>query len=398
MKSMGYLAGLLILFMGMGLLVNVSGEVSYDHSYTDPSGDVVPNQNDNIDIILFSSERSGEDVLIKLKVVGDFSAIMITISLEVDGTDVTIAYTMGTITMVKGESMISPPPTISINGDTATFTIDGSDVEATSSFDLVEAGTYDMSSNLDAVETGYVPGDDDDTDDDDDEYNDDEMYAPDDEYENSNDPATETPTDSSISVDIKTFDFDWSKDGDVEEWSETMTGDTSGPVFTCAFTKVFYLKDGSTSGEDKVQIEWTTGPFNMPEMTVNEITMAMHFKGTGSGGADDWSEWEEYYYGKGEREDSGDMGSCVNIDEVDKVVIYVRAFSDEELNDWNQDSMDITSYYMGSTTDDDDDTTDDDTDDDDEEDGGDAACGEVLVAGIFILTAAVMIIVRKKEG
>lgn len=399
MKVTGYAIGILVVLMGLGLLVNVNAEVSYDHSYTDASGDVVPSQNDDIDLISFSSEKSGDEVLIELKVVGDFNAVSIAIEMEVDGTQTMISYQMGFVTMVKGSSMVTPPPTASLEGDTATFTINATNVEATTSFELIEAGTIDAGGNVDAVETENDPGDDDTDDDDDDpEYNDDEMYAPDEEYENSNDPATETPTDLSISVDIESFDFDYTKGDTHEEWSEEMAGTTSGSVFTCAFTKVFYLKDGSTSGECSVQIEWTTGPYNLPKMTMTNTEMQQYFKGMGDGGADDWSQWEEYYWGKAPVDESdGDRGSCVDMDEVDYVMIFVRAFSDEDFNNWNQDSMDITDYYKGATGDDDD-TDDDDTSGDgnetDEDEEDTPGFGMLIISASLV--AAVFMIRRRK--
>lgn len=400
MKVTGYAIGILVVLMGLGLLVNVNAEVSYDHSYTDASGDVVPSQNDDIDLISFSSEKSGDEVLIKLQVVGEFNAITITVVFAVDGLEYVMTYSTGIVVMVDDNSVsYMPAPTIAMDEDTATFTINKSDVEASTSFVLIEVNTLDNGFNSDQVETGSDPGDDDTDDDDDDpEYNDDEMYAPDEEYENSNDPATETPTDLSISVDIESFDFDYTKGDTHEEWSEEMAGTTSGSVFTCAFTKVFYLKDGSTSGECSVQIEWTTGPYNLPKMTMTNTEMQQYFKGMGDEGADDWSQWEEYYWGKAPVDESdGDRGSCVDMDEVDYVMIFVRAFSDEDFNNWNQDSMDITDYYKGAAGDDDD-TDDDDTSgdgnetDEDEEDS--PGFGMLIISASLI--AAIFMIRRRK--
>jgi len=129
--------------------------------------------------------------------------------------------------------------------------------------------------------------------------------------------------------------------------------------------------------------------------------MQRYFKGKGDGGADDWTKWGAYHFGKRPwDEDSDPPGvndTCIDVDEVDHVVVYVRAFSDGDFQNWNQDSRDITDDYFGEDGyTGDDDTGDDDTGDDDTDDDGEDTPG----FGILIISIAVIVsivIVRRRR-
>ena len=398
MRAPVYLMGFLLLLVGSVVLVSVDGEVNYSQTLTDETGDVEPNQNSGIDITSLSSRRSGEDLIIELTVAGDLDEYIINIYFEVDDVDYVLSDMIGIVNLVSDDSYYSQP-NLTIEGGVATFNL-GSDVEASQSFVLVNAETADASYNIDMIVEDNSGDDDEEP-----TYDDDEMYAPDDTYENTADPGTETPTDTSISVDIAEDDYDfyYGHDDTVEEWTEEFFGTTSGEVHTCAWSKVFYMKDGSTS-----EIYWETGPMNMPEMTVSGTTMGRYFKGTGTGGADDWSDWDCYQFAERPWDENNDPpaanDSCVNIEDVEQVKIYVRAFGDEDFQNWNQDSIDVTDEYLGSIDweygDDDigdDDTGDDDTsgnktDDDDSEDT--PGFGLIMLATAVII--AVVLVRRRK--
>jgi hypothetical protein len=59
--------------------------------------------------------------------------------------------------------------------------------------------------------------------------------------------------------------------------------------------------------------------------------------------------WEMYFYGEREMDPDDPAGlnsSCVDVEQVESVMIYVRVFSDEALSVWNQNSIDVTDDYL----------------------------------------------------
>lgn len=224
--------------------------------------------------------------------------------------------------------------------------------------------------------------------------NTDDMYTPDVEYKNSADPETENPTDSSISVNILDSAVSMDEEGDYEEFEESIDGTAAGEIVYGAIAKVFYMKDGSVW-----DVEWTMGPMNLPRFTSEGRTIEMYFKGTGDDGKDDWSEWGHHLYMKRPSVESGKIeidsnGTCVDFDEVEKVKVFVRVFSDEELTKWNQDSIDLTSEYLDPSGDGGDD---DDMEGEDESEEKTPGFGMALAVGsIFGITAVIVLMNRRK--
>ena len=373
-----------VVFLGSIMaLTGVSGEATI--SYTDPTGDVDAYQApqslvDNADITALDVDAASDPMVIEITVVGthdlEQSEVMYQyyIHFDHDGDgieDSQIWLTSFGNLFYVGESSDSFTGEISGDG-TSTLTVEVSweTLELSEQVDdvyleisMVQQPSYSVADEVN-LEFGGGGGTDDDTDDDttDDDDPWEDYYGPEENYENTNDPGSESPTDGSISVDIGSFEYEMEMGDPHEEWHQTMEGTTSGEVSCAAFSIVFYLKSGGTN-----DVTWFTGPFNMPEMTQGDVTQEMHFKGMGAGGKDDWSAWEMYMYGKRPSSDDNEIRTgetCVNISDVDKVVIYVRAFSDPSLAMWNQDSLDVTDDYMeasGGNGDDDDDGDDDDT-------------------------------------
>lgn len=158
------------------------------------------------------------------------------------------------------------------------------------------------------------------------------------------DPLKETPTDDSIGVEIEKIEYSLDT-GDNFELEQKTEGSTDGDVHHCSITYVTYYDDGSYETD-----EWTDGPDIQDRESLFGITFEYYFKGTGSGGKDDWSEWALYSYAKGpssfyddfidEDESGGGDGKKMT-----EVYVVVRAYSDSSETKWNQDSQELTELY-----------------------------------------------------
>jgi hypothetical protein len=384
------------------LLIPVDGADNFDH--TDPTGDVdnmgmSAEAVENVDVVGLSMETSGTTLIFEMTVDGlvtymgssDTYFYFIFLDQVGDGSEsATITVSMGSAMFISDYGMgggfnlpLSGNGTDTLRVELTSTSIDTADhpIQEIYGFaevsDLVSAWAEDYINE----DFGMVTGDDDDDPppDDDDDIPGGDYYAPDKEYDNDEDPKDETPTDSSLTIDIDSFDYWWEQSGDREEWEETMTGTGDTEVIYGAFAKVFYYKNGSHT-----DIEWLMGAYNLPRNTIQGATHESHFKGTGSGGKDDWTTWEMYFYGEREMDPNDPAGlnsSCVDVDEVESAVIYVRVFSDEDLIVWNQDSIDVTDDYLDpdiiNAGDDDDGGIP--GDDDDDDDGDDSPGFELLL-------------------
>ena len=170
------------------------------------------------------------------------------------------------------------------------------------------------------------------------------------EYETEGDPTTHAPTDESIGVSIGSYGAEFDDSGDKVEMEINVEGSTSGTVVRCAMTTVTYFKNGSYEVGG-----WDVGPYDNPEITSVGFTSESYFKGVDGEGNDDWSSWgyrlyfgilEELYDLYDRYSNMGmDPGYDMDVENVTSVVLVVRAFSDEEMTMWNQDTRDVTDEY-----------------------------------------------------
>jgi hypothetical protein len=169
----------------------------------------------------------------------------------------------------------------------------------------------------------------------------------DDDDSNLPDPLKESPTDDSIDVEIEFIEYTLDRGGDYFELEQKTDGTTSGDVHHCSITYLEYYDDGSFKVEG-----WMDGPEIQDRTSFLGITIEFHFKGTGSGGKDDWSEWALYSYTRapnsmyeefleeGSSGSSGDDGRTLT-----EAYVIVRAYSDAEESSWDQDSVELTDLY-----------------------------------------------------
>ena len=167
------------------------------------------------------------------------------------------------------------------------------------------------------------------------------------EYETEGDPTTHTPTDESIGVSINFYGAEFDDLGDKVEMEINVEGSASGTVVKCAMTTVTYFKNGSYEVGG-----WDVGPYDNPETTRVGVTSASYFKGIDGEGDDDWSSWGyKLYFGVLEelydlyRDQGIDLGDEMDVENVTEVVLVVRAFSDDDMTMWNQDTKEITDEY-----------------------------------------------------
>jgi hypothetical protein len=168
----------------------------------------------------------------------------------------------------------------------------------------------------------------------------------DDDDEEIPDPIKEIPTDTSISVSIDEIEYSLDKGESNFELEQKTKGTTSGEVHHCSITYVEYYDDGTYETD-----EWQVGPDIQERFSLFGMTIEYYFKGTGSGGKNDWSQWELYAYAKapnseydeyiGEDEGAGDGDERT----LTEAYVVVRAYSDASETKWNQESKELTDLY-----------------------------------------------------
>ena len=155
------------------------------------------------------------------------------------------------------------------------------------------------------------------------------------------DDLSSKPTDNSISVTIQDFDITYTTKDDTFEFDIFFNGKTTGDVYACYWIMVAYFDDGTNT-----YYNFWNGPRNQQDLEIYDNTFELTFYGTGPGGFTDWSTF------KGRQYATGDIGEQDDVvfeipknDEYDKYptdfVLYVRAFSDKDLTQWNQDSISL---------------------------------------------------------
>lgn len=285
--------------------------VSYEHTYSDPTGDVSPNSNSNIDITTVGSAESGANIVLTMVVAGtiDATTSSYTISVTVDGVSgYYFSYSYGYASGYDSNYNTIPVES-DASGNTLTFTVAKTDLDATTSFDIYYASTYDSASNFDWCYASTDGGDGD-------------------GGEETADPCTETPTDTSISV-AMSIDFDYQEGTTTVLLDWKMSGTTSG-VDHCSFCTVTQYANGT-----KEVSAWADGP--IPETTYGDMTIK--FVNT----SDSWQTWEFRFNGTVNKTEIGWKEG----EKPTKMIVYVRAYSDSAEEHWNQASKEVTFSSTG---------------------------------------------------
>ncbi len=363
-------------------------------SYADPAGDVEndgldPAIGSNVDILAISIDTSSDPIELTLTVSGsiDYSGegmiyvFMFFLDQVGDGSEstaVTVSLNTGTFSSDYG-SMFGFGLEISGNGtDTLTVSVPKNSIDAETHpvqdiYGMVEVtdyGTYGYAIDTINDDFGNIEPVDDDPDDDtdDDDWDDDDW-----DEDMIPDPLKETPTDTSISVDIENADISIDIGDEMFEVEQTIDGTTTGTVDHCSMTIVTYYKDGTYDADD-----WNIGPEDNPKESFMGITFENHFYGTGSEGQDDWLKWELYNYAKAPSEMLDDVleeSEELESGNITSIHIVIRAYSDESETMWNQDSSDVTDDFMKAIQ------------GDDGDDNGLPAPGVMFIIGTFVLIA-----------
>ena len=220
-----------------------------------------------------------------------------------------------------------------------------------------------------------------------DEPEDDSIYQP--FYESDEkDPTKATPTDSSISVDIKNFEITYTTTDDTFEFDLSFNGQTTGDVYVCYWTIVTYFDDGTNSYYDL----WN-GPTN-EGIDFMKNTFQSTFAGTGPAGERDWSSFEGRQYIKGNIEDQDEVPYEPDEYTIEKYPVdaklFVRAFSDSELTKWNQDSRSIFDDLYG--------TINYDSEDDEDDDNEGDITGILIIVALIVVALIVVVFIMRKKG
>ena len=189
------------------------------------------------------------------------------------------------------------------------------------------------------------------------------------------DPTAEEPTDKVIKVSISTAKWVVKDLGDdLVKYDISITGTTSGVKY-CELLMVPYY-NGVANAED----DWME-PFDWEDEAGQKDAMkdfgytAFWFKSTSG---DDWKTWEYKITGE---VNTSDIGGDDDIDdtEPDKVMVYVRAYSDTSGNNWNQASKEIKISTGG----------DSDKDDDKDESPGFEAVFTIIALAVVVMISRV---------
>ncbi len=200
--------------------------------------------------------------------------------------------------------------------------------------------------------------------------------------DSNNEPGSEKPTDESISVSIKNFDLDYSNKDNNVEFDMTFDGSTSGDVYACYYILVNYYEDDSAEHANV----WMS-PFKQSGLDLADYSFELTFIGTGPNGDDDWSTFRGRQYVNGPLNSSKIPFEIPEKDThkiLKDVRLYVRAFSDVDLTQWNQDSISIMNEMTGTVY------------EQTEEDDNGGIPGFELFAFVVALAVAIIILKKKK--
>jgi hypothetical protein len=297
------------LVVAMLMLLPLAGATNFEISIDDVQGDV---NNPDVDIVKAWTSVEGSYLVFHVKVAGKINeAYAYTFT----------AYTGG----VNKAGVIFQSGTAYYTGDSsggiAEYTIDGDTLSikvpygvfsswGDFSFSVItndNAGTIDY-----AFPSDFDGGNDTDTGD----------------NTTETDPAKETPTDTTISVKITNVEYKFEKVDNGQKWyvKILIEGTTSG-VDHVSLCYVIYYKDGTYD-----VTEWMKGPFEMqPGSFFGSEIIKFVFNSTEG----NWNKWKLELEAKYPVTEP-DYQWVEDEKEVDKVVIYARAFKDAAETKWNQ--------------------------------------------------------------
>jgi hypothetical protein len=155
------------------------------------------------------------------------------------------------------------------------------------------------------------------------------------------DPAKETPTDLQIEVKIEKAEFSFKEKDNKIDFNVYIRGTTSG-VKNVELALVGYYKDGTHDDVFWVEaFDWSDNAF-VKQMMENLGYTDMHFKAT----SENWKTWEYKFTGSVEiTNDTDDIKEMSdNSKEFSRMVVYARAYSDDDGNNWNQDSKQFEGF------------------------------------------------------
>ena len=143
----------------------------------------------------------------------------------------------------------------------------------------------------------------------------------------------EIATDTSITVRIANAKWDVDIDGNKVNVNYFVSGTTSG-VDHCEFVSVSYYDDGSFDDD----VEWTED-FNMDGFEFGGMKLELyHFEAT----SDNWKTWEYIMKGEMTLDEYNETDGDDDGKDLKNIVVYVRAYSDTNEKNWNQDSKSIS--------------------------------------------------------
>lgn len=333
-----YMAFVMAIFAMLiaGSFSGISAPADYSFSWTDPAGDVtIP----DIDITQVNSHLEGSDVVIELVVAGnintssDYYTYFVKITSDPTATsdyDVPTCY----ITYSGGTSMLMTATGYStvnatISPHTLTFRLPTSTFQEFPAYYLESASAQYSTSAIDMVVPDYGGGGS-------------SGGSGGGSSGSTVDPATETPTDTSISVKITEVKVNVNKVDNGQNWHYVVTvkGTTSG-VDHVSLSFVIYYTDGT-----KDISGWMGGPWTVPSgtypggMTVNKLS----FNAT----SENWNTWElnadvkTPVYMTSPENMNWTSSMTKDIKDLNKVRVYARAFADANETQWNQDYYEFT--------------------------------------------------------
>lgn len=186
------------------------------------------------------------------------------------------------------------------------------------------------------------------------------------------DYADATPTDTSVTVTVNSFEWDYEETADMMSTRISAEGKTTGDVDHCSYAIATYFDDGTVETSDFV-----AGPIEFDFMGVE-------FFFGGKETNDDWSSWKLEMNSETNITDDVEENETDDGPEPVKIILYVRAYSDDTEGMWNQDSE--TKSLKGG-----------DEEEDDDDDGAIPGFGGVLLLGAMGLLGVAMIMARRRR-
>jgi len=306
-------AKLLSLLVVVAMLLPIAGATNFEISVDDPR-DV---SNPDVDIVKAWTTVEGGYIVFHVKVAGKINeAYSYLFAAYKDGENVAGVAYQGGVAFYTGESS-GGYAEYSIDGDTLSIKMPYGMFSSWDDFAFTVTAN-DGAGSVDYAIAGTIEGGDSGNDGNGDTGDDGSREI---------DPSKETPTDKSISVKITKVEYNIEKVDNGQRWYARVLieGTTSG-VDHVSLCYVIYYKDGTYD-----VTEWIKGPMMLKPGSFmgNEIIKFVFNSMEGN-----WNKWKFEVEGKYPVTDP--TYEWAEEKEVDKVVIYARAFKDASETKWNQ--------------------------------------------------------------